>query len=427
MTAEELQKLFDPEIRRLIDVHIEEDPSAFALKYHGDVTMPVRAVAEQIACRRKAAKKLPKLVSNDLLYTTLSLEQASGEKTARFKSALDGMAGKRLLDMTGGLGIDSIFLAGRFEEVLYVERDEVLAKVAAHNFRELGIGNIRVISGDSVELLEASADDSFDLIYLDPARREKGKRSVSLEAAQPNVVLLHDLLLQKAGKVCIKASPALEISSLHETLPSLSRVIVISVARECKEIVLICEKDKRQGASRAVVDAVCLYKNAETVISGREGSVEKNTVKLGLGKYFYEPDPAIIKARLTDVLAQKHEMLYINPKVDYLTSDREIVSFPGRRFKVKEFFVYSTKTFRRFLNDARIDAAGIQRRDFPLSPEEIRRKFSLGESDRLFLFFTRNAFLEPVCICCEKLWDTHESRGAAVHGRRPWSGLEFSS
>ena len=418
MTEEELQKLFDPDIRRLIDVHVEEDPSAFALKYHGTVNMPVRAVAEQIACRRKAAKKLPKLVCYDLLYTTLSLEQASGEKTARYKSTLDGMAGKRMLDMTGGLGIDSIFFADRFEEVVYVERDEVLATMAVHNFRELGIGNIRVISGDSVELLEASADDSFDLIYLDPARREKGRRSVALDAAQPNVVMLHDLLLQKAGKVCVKASPALEISSLHETLPSLSRVIVISVDRECKEIVLICERDKKQDISGVAVAAVCLQQGVETVVAGQEGAAERNGVTFDIGEYFYEPDPAIIKARLTDVLAQKHQMLYINPRVDYLTSDREIVSFPGRMFRVKEFLAYSPKTFRRFLKNARIAAASIQRRDFPLSPEEIRRKFRLGESDQLFLFFTRNAFLGPVCICCEKLPGRRELQGEVSRSDR---------
>ena len=244
MTPEELQALFDPDVQELIEKHIGDDPAAFAMKFHDRNGLPVRAIAEQIACRHKAAKKLPNLSLRNLLYTTLSLEQASGERTAHYKSGLEEMAGKKLLDMTGGLGVDSAFFANRFEEVIYVERDEVLAEIASHNFRELGINNITIIRGDSTELLEVSSDNTFDWIFLDPARREKGKRSVSLEDAGPNVVKLHDLLLCKARKLCVKASPALEISALREKLLSLSQVLVLSVDRECKEVLLFCEREK---------------------------------------------------------------------------------------------------------------------------------------------------------------------------------------
>ena len=400
MNLEELRRLLDPETKGLIEKHIEENPATFALKYHKTVDMPVRAVAEQIACRRKAAKKLPELSRRNLLYTSLSLEQASGERTAAYKSGLEGMAGKKMLDMTGGLGIDAVFFSSRFEEVVYVERDEVLAKIAAHNFREIGVDNITVVRGDSSSVLEAFPDDTFDWIYLDPARREKGTRSVALEEARPNVVALHNLLLQKAKKFCVKASPALEISVLSERLPLLSEVIVLSVERECREILLICERER--NAPAGVVKAACLRAGTETVVSSGEGEVPRKIITGDIGKYFYEPDPAIIKARLTEVLAMQQDLRFINSRVDYLTSERKIVSFPGRVFRVRTSMLYRPKTFRRFLKDSGITEAGIQRRDFPLSPDEIRRMYRLKESDRLFIFFSKDFKGRLLCLFCER-------------------------
>ncbi len=401
MTREELQRLLEPKVWDWIEQHGKDDPAAFALKHHGRSDLPVRAIAEQIACRRKAAKKLPTLSLRQLLYTKLSLEQASGERTARYKSGLEGVAGKKMLDMTGGLGIDSIFFARRFEEVLYVERDDVLAGIASHNFRELGINNITVIRGDSRELLESSSDGAFEWIFLDPARREKGKRSVALGETEPNVVELHDLLLRKAGKFCVKASPALEISTIRETLPSLSRVLVLSVDRECKETVLFCERGG-QPAAEVVIEAVCLGAENETVVASGGDRVSRRFIADRVGKYFYEPDPAIIKARLSEVLAQQHEMRFINPQVDYLTSDRKVSPFPGKVFRVKESLPYKPKKFPHFLKRAGITAASVQRRDFPLSSDQIRRIYSLKENVGRHLFFSRDLYGRLLCIYCDR-------------------------
>ena len=86
MTAEELQQLQRPEVRDFLEKHLDDDPALFAMKYHSLKDVPVRAVAEQIACRRKAHNKLPELSKRNLFYTSLALEQASGERAACYKS-----------------------------------------------------------------------------------------------------------------------------------------------------------------------------------------------------------------------------------------------------------------------------------------------------------------------------------------------------
>ena len=270
MTIAELQNLLNPDIQALLALHCSDDPAAFAMQFYGHRDLPVRAMAEQLACRQKAVKKLPTLSQQNLIYTPLALEQSSGERTAAYKASL--MSGETAIDLSGGLGVDTMFLARVFQDVVYCERDSLLCAVVEHNLKVSGIANVQVKNADSISLLEEYPDDSFDWIFVDPARREEGRRSIALEAASPDVVASHDLLLRHAQRVCIKASPALEISGLKKLLPALHTIVVVSVDRECKEILLLLERAYPSDGP-AQVKAVCLSADSEEiteVVGGEE-------------------------------------------------------------------------------------------------------------------------------------------------------------
>jgi hypothetical protein len=394
MTLDELQSLLDQEVQSLIHLHHSDDPATFAMRFHGRQELPVRAMAEQLGCRQKAVKKLPALSQHNLLYTPLALEQSSGERTAKYKASF--MSGKRVIDLSGGLGVDSMFLSRVFQEVVYCERDPLLCALFQHNLKQYGISNVQVKNGDSIDLLAAYPDDYFDWIFVDPARREEGRRSIALDAASPDVVVSHDMMLCKAKKVCIKASPALEISGLKQLLPALQMSIVVSVDRECKEILLLLDREAIEKP--VTVKAACLSSDSEVVTEIVGVGVVERPLASSVKEYFYEPDPAIIKAKLSDVLARGSGLEFVNNSVDYLTSERKIAAFPGRTFRVMECVPYKPKSFRSFLNRHAITGASIQRRDFPLSPEELRKKYRLLESERAFLFFTRDRQGHPICI-----------------------------
>jgi len=398
MTLDELHSLFDPQVLALIDAHAGDDPAAFALRFHGRSDLPVRAMAEQIACRKKAVVKLPSLSRFPLLYTRLSLEQASGERAAEWKASL--MLGRRAIDLTGGLGIDTLFLARRFRHVVSCERDEALGRLAEMNRSVMGVTNIETRIGDSEELLAGCADDSFDWIFVDPARREHGGRSAALEHSSPDVVRLHDLMLRKAPKVCVKASPALEISGLETQLPSLSEVIVMSVDGECKEVLLLLDREHDAG-QKPVVRAVCLGMEMFQIASG-ENEDTGRVVADAPGSWFYEPDAAIIKARLTGELARQMHLEFLNSSVDYLTSERCIEKFPGRSFRIESYQPFRPKSFRKELAGQGITNAAIQRRDFPLSVDELRKRYNIGESSERFLFFTKDASGDRCWLSCRK-------------------------
>ncbi|NTW55079.1 MAG: methyltransferase domain-containing protein [Chlorobaculum sp.] len=398
MTLDELQSLCDPGVLALIDAHAGDDPAAFALRFHGRSDLPVRAMAEQIACRKKAAVKLPSLSRFPLLYTRLGLEQASGERAAEWKSSL--MTGRRAIDLTGGLGIDTLFLARRFERVVSCERSEALARLAETNRRTLGVTNVETRIGDSEETLAGYEDDSFDWILVDPARREHGGRSAGLAASSPDVARLHDLMLRKAARVCIKASPALEISGLEAQLPALSEVIAVSVDGECKEVLLLLDRQHEVGR-KPIVRAVCLGREDFEIASSGDEPPAREVAETP-GAWFYEPDAAIIKARLTGELARQLLLEFLNRTVDYLTSDRLVEPFPGRSFRIEACRPFRPKSFRKDLSELGIANAAVQRRDFPLSVEELRKRYKIGESSERFLFFTKDGSGGLFWLSCRK-------------------------
>ena len=56
--------------------------------------------------------------------------------------------------LTGGFGIDCSFLSCCFGHATYVERQEALCQIAAHNFPALGLNHISVCHADSVHHLQ---------------------------------------------------------------------------------------------------------------------------------------------------------------------------------------------------------------------------------------------------------------------------------
>lgn len=391
---QELLQLTSPAIIQLLQDATSEDPVSFALRYHARRTeLPVRAMTEQLACRQKAQKKLPALCKHNLLYTTEGLEQASGERAAAYKSTL--MHGRHLFDMTGGLGIDTIFLANRFARSWYSERDPKLAAVMSYNLAKCGIKSVEVHHGESIRYLESFPDNSFDWIMVDPDRREKQHRTITLQEASPDVVAIQELLLRKSHNICIKASPVLETSALKTLLPALHSILVVSVDHRCRELLLLLNRDTAAEHPVTIKAVVLTSPDGLFEITGETGAERTVTT---VQEYLFEPDPAIIKARLSATLALQFGCSFINESVDYLTGSQDLPSFPGRRFRVNDSFRYKEKKIRNEIRNRNIRGASIQRRDFPADVATMRKKLQLHEDKRNFLFFTKDASGALICI-----------------------------
>lgn len=399
MTQSELDQLLKKESLEFLKEHKGDNPDALALKYGRSTSLPVRAVAEQLQCMKKAEAKLPELSKQINLYEKTALEQASSEFTAAYKAGL--FHGESLIDLSGGMGIDDIYFSKSFSEVIYCEQNSLLTKIFALNLAALGIGNISIREGNSIEILSSYPDNYFDCIFADPARRDLNRRYIGLRECSPDVVENEELLLNKSAKVLIKASPALEIEEVRKQFQSLKEFTVISVDNECKEVLLNLERGYRTQNGVAV-KAVLIDSKTHSQKTLSAGSGKDRNISPGVLSYFYEPDSAIIKARLSMSVAEEHSLLFLNNSVDYLTSGELKKGFPGRTFKVNRVLPYKVKEIKQYLKQENITSANIARRDFPDRPETIKKLLNLKDGGEHYLFFTKDIFGKPIVIFCNK-------------------------
>jgi len=243
-------------IRKFADADVRQMALQGA-KYPG-VDLPF--ALDQIAGRQTARRKLPSWAAIEgIVYPPhLSMEQCSSEQTARYKAQISG-SGDTMADLTGGFGVDFSFMAQGFQRAVYVERQEHLCDIARENFRLLGLRQAEVVCGDSVDYLQAMSP--VDIIYLDPARRDShGGRTYGISDCTPDVLSLRNLLTAKARRVLVKLSPMLDwrkaVGDIGEEL--VREVHIVSVANECKELLVVMEAEPTPDPSPREGRLVCV-------------------------------------------------------------------------------------------------------------------------------------------------------------------------
>ncbi len=381
-----------------IQAHEKEDVHALALRFKRE-DMPF--LLSQIAGRQTAQKKIPSWYRNrGLLYPQhLSLEQASSEVTARYKASLvEG--GALFADLTGGLGVDFSFLAPLFGRALYVERDGSLCRLAEHNFAALGLHHAEVHQMESEAFLLQLR--RADLIYLDPARRDEGGRKVfRIDECSPDLSQLSGMLMERAERVMVKYSPMLDITLAVKTLPHVAEVHVVSVENECRELLfLLLPSTESTGP---LVHAVNLRKDGVRELLTFTPLEEEQEASYSVvpDRYLYEPNAAILKAGAFNVTAHRYGLQKLHKHSHLYTSERLENAFPGRIFRVEEWFPSNKKQIRRFA--AAVPKTNITVRNYPLSVAEIRKRSGLKEGGDHYLFATTLADGEKVWISCKKL------------------------
>ncbi len=397
MKIEEVEALITPEGHEFLREHCDDNAEQFLLKYRGKVSDNlIRGVAEQLSCRRRFPIKQPRMAEVGALAELSVLEQSTPQRVAEFRKSV--LSGKSLCECTGGLGVDTIALAEVFESVTFCEIDPARAALFKYNSSLLNIENVSVQCGDSMDFLRTCPPDSFDWLFLDPARRDgSGKRFISLDACMPNVIEEADLLRQSAKNIAIKLSPAFEISELPKIFPDLSRCMVISLYGEVREILITIE----EGVPVQPVESVALSEDKdvrfEDDFAGAVLLADKTEDAV-----LFEPDPASIKAGLIDRVAREYSLRRWSRQGIFLLSESVIPDFPGRQFKILAVIPWQRKKIGRYIKECGISRAAIIRRDFPLKPEEIRKLYKIGESDSRFLIFTSDSDGKRVVIDAEK-------------------------
>lgn len=375
--------LTKPEIQKFIDDHLHDDPAALMLSASKYPDWPMRAIVEQIQSKLKAKRKLESWFRTaEIIYPPLlSMEQCSSEQTANYKSVL-ALGGKKMVDLTGGFGVDFSAFTSRYDECHYVERNDGLAAIAQHNFECLGIKNAHIHAEDSVKFLDEN--EGFDLIYLDPARRGDGDRKViRLEDCAPNVIDLLPNLLAKSKQVIVKTSPLLDIKGAISALKQVAEVHVVAVSNEVKELLFVLDPSSTEDPK---IHCVNLIKDKVEQFSFLFSEEEELVSTFGeMSNYLYEPNASIMKGGGFKVIAQEFKLQKIHPNSHLYTSDVLVAHFPGRSFEVLGEVSLNKKHLKKSIPGLK---ANITVRNFPMTVVQIRKKTGLKEGGEDYLFAT---------------------------------------
>ena len=373
---------------------------------------------QQLAQQRLIKDKLPswQLV---LAYipSSLALEQCSSQQAAEYKQRFVRYE-DRLLDMTGGLGVDFSALAAAAQSGVYVEQQSQLVAAARYNLpRLLPDRPVTIYEGRSTELLdELLKRHQPTLIYLDPARREQGdrqRRVYALEDCEPDLLGLLPRIRERYSalglplpRLLVKVSPMLDLKHTLRSVPEVQELHVVAVQSEVKELLLSIDLATPSPSSYQDVPLV-----VSLLGSGQEQSLrfecafaeeEALTAHYAaeLGRWLYLPHAALMKAGLYKSLAARYALEPLHVSSHLYTSDEACADFLGRRYEVDEVLPFSSSLLRRLAKEHL--AAQIICRNFPLSADELRRRLKAAEHDTFALLGTTLSTGEAVLIRCRR-------------------------
>mgnify|MGYP003556168941 FL=1 len=383
-----------PALSSLIGEHLHDDVQQLALQRNRFPQLSdadFRFLLQQIEGRQRTKDKLPSFAQNpDWWYPVrLSCEQCSSEATARYKAEIIKpfleQADTTLIDLTAGYGVDTFFMSEHTQRAHYVERNAELCAIAQHNFA-LSRPHIQVHNTTAEEFLSSLPISnspypiSNTLIYLDPARRsQSGGKVFRIEDCEPNVIELLPTLRQHASHIMIKFSPMLDITAALRVLGKDWDTHIVAVNNEVKEVLFL--------TGTGVMHAVNIrgMRTDRFLFSPEDEKQAQLTIATDIHQYIYEPNAAIIKAGAFRWIGERYELQKLDTNTHLYTSDTFMSDFPGRIWEVVEAEVKDPKK--------QLDSLAkysILSRNYPLSPEEIRKKYKLKDGDDRYLLAARH-------------------------------------
>ncbi|MCO5251587.1 MAG: class I SAM-dependent methyltransferase [Candidatus Kapabacteria bacterium] len=386
---------FNQKVKDFIENNVQSDTHELALKNRQLEPSELKIALEQIESRQRIKTKLPSWCRNfDLILPNSKyLEQSSSEKTAFFKSQIYQF--KTSIDCTGGTGVDSAAIAINSERHLIIENNADLAELLKHNFSVLNLKNVEIVAADCIEYLNKSGT-TFDFAYVDPSRRQSGKRVFKLDEMTPDLAVLLPILSKKANKIMIKLSPLFDIEEILRYFKNIEFIHVVAVNNECKEILVSLNSEMPKEPQ---IVAVELGDSKNFVISG---TLNKAPSSYEMPKkYIYEANVALVKlGKYFDY--QTHYGIYeIGVNTNLYTSELQTENFAGEVFELIAITKPNAKELENILGNQ--PKAMLKVRNFPMKTEDLRKKLNLLEGDEYKIFAVTLCDGSKKFLICRKI------------------------
>ena len=391
MDATELRELLTTEGLRLLDSLPPFDSGAdvlrtvATLRKEGHAPALVAAVLNQSKLRSRAMPKFGPFAER-MLFTEAGLEQATRLKVAALHAGRFRDAGvTSVADLGCGIGADALALAAIDLRVTGVERDEVTAAIAAYNLAPFENATIENADATAIDLA------GFDAVYLDPARRSDARRLKDPADWSPSL----DFAFEIGSRLPtgVKLGPGID----RDLIPAGVEAQWISVDRDVVELGVWFGAAARPGVGRSAL-VIGEHGTAELTAAADSADVELGA----LGEYLYEPDGAVIRARLIGDLARSLDARMISDQIAYLSTDAAVRTPFAVGFRVTETLPLDERAIKKRLQALGIGTLEIKKRGVDIDPAQFRAKLSLKGTNNATLFLTRVAG-KRVALLAERL------------------------
>lgn len=332
-----------------------------------------RVALEIAILRGEAGRKFP--FADQLYLTREALEQASSYPVSTYRAGrYRGFT--RVVDLGCSIGGDTLALT-QVAPAIGVDRDPLRLAMAQANLQALDL-EAELIQADLTESLPLSPvgllPDKIGL-FFDPSRRVDHRRVSSVGDYQPPLTLTKQWV---AGFPAfgVKISPGVD---LDEISAYDAEVEFISLRGELKEAVLWF------GSLKTVQRRATLLPGPHTLTPDAPDPVLPLSPPQA---YLYEPDPAILRAKLVTTLGEKLNAAQLDPDIAYLTAGERITTPLARVWMVEDWFPFQLKRLRAYLRERNVGRVVVKKRGSPLQPEDLIRDLRLKGENEKVVFLT---------------------------------------
>jgi hypothetical protein len=330
----------------------------------------VRAALALQEARERAEDRLPDAAR--LWLTRVGLEQATAWDIARHKAARFA-ACDHVVDLCCGIGSDAAAISHQCP-VTAVDRDPAMVLRATWNAAVLGRPE-----RFSARCGDVTAEDwGSRWVHADPDRRDGRDRPTRrLEDYQPGLDWMRALVATARGGA-IKIGPA---SNFPGRFPG-CEIELVSLGGECREATIWFGELAGTAPARATQLATgeSLAADPATTRRQRTGT---------LAGYLCDPDPAIVRSGLLDVLAERQGMRRLDLEDEYLTIDEPPRTSLVTGFAVEAVLPAKIRDLRRHLRHQPAHHYEIKCRRLHVDGESIRRQLPTGTAPPLTIIFCR--------------------------------------
>lgn len=330
-----------------------------------------KAALETVLLRQKAR---PRFAAADRMYFTReALEQASGDVVSRYRAGRFA-AFPTVLDLCCGIGADAIqlALAGRRAEA--VDSDPLRLAMAEANAAACGVGDrVRFHEADVLTAALLAADAAF----ADPSRRAGDRRFLHPDQYQPPL----GALLARFGAgfaFAAKIAPGVAWSDLERFA---AEVEFVSVGGELKECVLWF------GPLRTAARRATVLPGGDTLTA--DGAVEDPPASEPDG-YVFDPDPTVIRAGLTGLLADQLGANAVDWGVAFLTGPEAARSPFAACYRVEHAAPFHAGRLRDYLRERHVGRVTVRKRASDLDADDVVRKLKLDGPEHRVVILTRS-------------------------------------